>query len=279
MIIPLVIFSILLFILSSVWLLFAIRTRRERNIIDFSWRRTVAKRVWADIEPKTFVYLVDGKEYEWKPTDSDRVSLCADEVEIYYDPENKSKVSAVERAPLWHSIVASIVSGGIGGVMFYYGFFAQSSEEVLQLIANNFFSGLGLIFALIGILLTFFVLRRLYVQQGKKRRFISSEATVIELLSAYGIPSNRLNTVAPQLFMPVFQYFVDGKTYRMVGYSSKHQTYTNVGVLDVGTKKTIWINPTDVRDAFVDEPKGVGIGMLVMGVCFFVMGILVLILV
>jgi len=277
MIIPWIIVGAVLGALSIVWLVWVMNTKRERDTIDAYWWRTIAKRRWeTGNQSMRFTYTVDSKEYGWKPNLTyDRVHPSANEAEIYFNPENESEASAVQRVSLLPSIIAFFVSGTISGFSFYFGFFSQSSQSVQQALLDRFPFALGSVFALIGFLLLFFKFRRTLTNRIKKQFFIESEATVIELLEESHQRDARGRQV--KVFMPIFKYFVNDVPYRMMGYSSNRQIYTNTNLITVGSIRTIWINPDNPQDAFTDEPRGLGIMYIIMGFAFFAMGLLMVI--
>jgi len=107
-------------VLSVIWMVSAIVIQRKRNIMDYSWQLTTAKKIGTERMPsglvrQIYAYSVNGVEYQWKSKPGhDNVREFDKEIKILYNPQNHSEASAVKRAPMLRVVIAAFVSGAIG---------------------------------------------------------------------------------------------------------------------------------------------------------------------
>jgi len=127
-----------------------------------------------------------------------------------------------------------------------------------------------LVMITVGVLAPASAMRKIMAKNRKKRTYTKSEGTVVQRVARFGgVCGGHVYT----LYMPVFEYFVDGQQYLFSGYKRNDQTYTNVGVPAVGAKRTIWINPDDPTDVFTREPASMQAMFFVIGACMLFFGI------
>lgn len=248
------------------YLVLAVREWNRKNTIEHSWRCTTAKRLWNEHERKIFSYSVDGLEYTLELPFLNKVDLKVNEINIYYDPYEPNKSTPSDRWSASSFLIVFLIFSILGGSIIYFGLIGVHSITVEReaSIAAGIFIVLSMVFILAGIILPFSTTKQHLINQKKKKSYIESNAVVIGLLSSMSDHS--------RVFMPVFEYYVQGNRYEMAGYAENRRSYTNICVPSVGSEHSIWINPANFRDAIVKEPLGQSVTIYIMGAVSFGMG-------
>ena len=221
---------------------FIFRRRQQQKII--SWYSTTATRT-ENAEITEFSYSVDGKKYIWSPSYYYNVDETVGELEIFYNPENHEESAAVDMISNEHFAWAAGMIA-VGSAIFFFGYWVPRSgmivnEEVVGLL-------FGGVFAFAGICLAIFATRLTIIPHIRKRTFEESTAICVKHLSTVSTSNSGSSTV----YLPVFEYESNGITYQMAGFSANNKVYSNFGVVPVGEKRKIRINPENPRDAIVE---------------------------
>ena len=141
---------------------------------------------------------------------------------------------------------------------------AEFDPETAAYVIAAFFA----IFALMGLFILLYTVRKIHTQSYKKTIYTKDSATVVERKEKVS-KSRKMRGML--LYQPVFEYSVKDKQYRLSGYSPGSNDWSSLAP-KIGEKRVIWINPNDPCEAFIEEPVAEVVVVIIVGLVFFVLG-------